>query len=396
MPHASYLLYRPKASNQTIHRYASTSLPDESGASETGAVDKEYRGSVSTKAENFSSGDKIRKDITLELEPGSSSQSDSSHFERSSTSLCDERDNAEFPSKVKIPESTDILVEPSPSEKEAKKLLGTEVSPGLASTNQSAAGGFPKSNDASFLSEFYSHSRLHYISTWGAEYKAFVNELQKTGDRSFPGRKRLRELVREDRDLEQDEHGDDEGRVNSWSSNVKGRKNDDDRVIMHIDMDCFFVSVSLLKYPELRGKPVAVTHSKGKSMPETNQESREYERAHYAKKRGTMEGFSKHDEMSGEKEASTGAKETTTCLAETAEGKQTASGDTSRSSTENKAAFNSMAEIASCSYEARKAGVKNGMFMGRAKELCPELQTIPYDFEGYQRVSRCLYETVAR
>ena len=41
----------------------------------------------------------------------------------------------------------------------------------------------------------------------------------------------------------------------------------------------------------------------------------------------------------------------------------------------------SMSEIASCSYEARAAGIKNGMFMGSALKLCPDLQTIPYDFE---------------
>ena len=43
-----------------------------------------------------------------------------------------------------------------------------------------------------------------------------------------------------------------------------------------------------------------------------------------------------------------------------------------------------------------QAGVKNGMFMGPAKKLCPALVTIPYDFEGYQEVSKCLYDTVAR
>ena len=55
-----------------------------------------------------------------------------------------------------------------------------------------------------------------------------------------------------------------------------------------------------------------------------------------------------------------------------------------------------MSEIASCSYEARALGVKNGMFMGTALKLCPDLQTIPYDFESYQKVARTLYDTVAR
>ena len=41
-------------------------------------------------------------------------------------------------------------------------------------------------------------------------------------------------------------------------------------------------------------------------------------------------------------------------------------------------------------------GVKNGMFMGSAKALCTDLVTIPYDFEGYKKVSQILYDTVAR
>lgn len=54
-----------------------------------------------------------------------------------------------------------------------------------------------------------------------------------------------------------------------------------------------------------------------------------------------------------------------------------------------------MSEIASCSYEARKMGVKNGMFVGTALKLCPNLKTIPYDFIGYKEVSLLLYNTVA-
>ena len=36
------------------------------------------------------------------------------------------------------------------------------------------------------------------------------------------------------------------------------------------------------------------------------------------------------------------------------------------------------------------------MFMGRARSLCPDIQTIPYDFEGYREVSQLLYAEVAR
>ena len=38
------------------------------------------------------------------------------------------------------------------------------------------------------------------------------------------------------------------------------------------------------------------------------------------------------------------------------------------------------------SYEARAAGIYNGMFMGGALKLCPQLVAIPYDFEGYKEV----------
>ncbi|KAK6011753.1 DNA polymerase IV domain protein, partial [Ostertagia ostertagi] len=37
------------------------------------------------------------------------------------------------------------------------------------------------------------------------------------------------------------------------------------RVIFHVDLDCFFVSVALRDRPDLIGKPVAITHSKGVS-----------------------------------------------------------------------------------------------------------------------------------
>lgn len=51
-------------------------------------------------------------------------------------------------------------------------------------------------------------------------------------------------------------------------------------------------------------------------------------------------------------------------------------------------------EIASCNYVARKFGVKNGMWMKRALELCPELKVLPYDFPAYEDASQKFYEAI--
>lgn len=51
-------------------------------------------------------------------------------------------------------------------------------------------------------------------------------------------------------------------------------------------------------------------------------------------------------------------------------------------------------EIASCNYPARKFGVKNGMWMKRALELCPDLKILPYDFPAYEEASRAFYEAI--
>ena len=48
-------------------------------------------------------------------------------------------------------------------------------------------------------------------------------------------------------------------------------------------------------------------------------------------------------------------------------------------------------EIASCNYPARRFGIKNGMWMKTAKQLCPELKVLPYDFKAYEAASRSFY-----
>jgi len=38
--------------------------------------------------------------------------------------------------------------------------------------------------------------------------------------------------------------------------------------------------------------------------------------------------------------------------------------------------------------------VKNGMFLGQALRLCPNLTTIPYDFDAYRTVAKEMYDLV--
>lgn len=54
----------------------------------------------------------------------------------------------------------------------------------------------------------------------------------------------------------------------------------------------------------------------------------------------------------------------------------------------------SSSEIASSNYPAREFGIKNGMWMKRATEMCPDLKVIPYDFPAYENASRLFYEAI--
>ncbi|KAH8296423.1 hypothetical protein KR054_005946 [Drosophila jambulina] len=195
--------------------------------------------------------------------------------------------------------------------------------------------------DPRFLTEFYKNSRLHHIATLGAGFKQYVCELrQNNAGKDFPMREKLKGLKK------------------STESGF--------RYVMHIDMDCFFVSVGLRSHPELRGLPVAVTHSKGGSaatdVPVHPQADRQVEQELFAQRfEHRMHDDTKVDKV--------------------------------RSGFEKKM---SLSEIASCSYEARDKGIRNGMFVGQALKLCPDLKTIPYDFDGYKEVAFTLYNTVAQ
>ncbi|KFV62663.1 DNA repair protein REV1 [Dryobates pubescens] len=223
-----------------------------------------------------------------------------------------------------------------------------------------------KPSDCSFISEFYSHSRLHHISTWKCELTEFVNSLQKKNNGVFPGREKLKKWKAGRSALKTDT-----GNV-SVASSAKPQS-----CIMHLDMDCFFVSVAIRNRPDLKGKPVAVTSNRGAGKaPLRPGANPKLEQQYYHNK--LLNGKAEI-RIPGKLDSSVWEHPDSTHV--------------------NGADFNltvlSMAEIASCSYEARQVGIKNGMFFGQAKKLCPNLQAVSYDFDAYKEVARTVYEILA-
>ena len=122
--------------------------------------------------------------------------------------------------------------------KEQRTNLPPEKSLEVPSKGADTAQAIPKAGDPNFVSDFYKNSRLHYLSTWGAELKEFTSKLIKARLAQGAVKPKQTPMPRL--------HG---------------------RVIMHIDMDSFFVSVTLRDKPHLRGKPIAVCHAgKGNSV----------------------------------------------------------------------------------------------------------------------------------
>ena len=144
----------------------------------------------------------------------------------------------------------------------------------------------PKTTDPEFLTSYYKSSRLHHLSTWREELKSFADDLM---------RKR---------------------KIN------KPALQNQDPYILHVDMDCFFASVSLIDRPDLHERPVVIAHT---SNPNAQSSS----------------------------------------------------------------------EVSSCNYPARSFGIKNGMRLGKAFELCKDLVVLPYDFEKYNQVARAFYTVLS-
>jgi DNA polymerase-4 len=115
------------------------------------------------------------------------------------------------------------------------------------------------------------------------------------------------------------------------------------RIIAHLDMDAFYASVELLRYPELRGRPVVIGGGR-RSAPEETTDL------------GTgrmMRSFATLRDYTGRGVATT------------------------------------------ATYEARALGVHSALGLMKAAKLAPDAVLLPTDFDSYRRYSRLFKVAVA-
>ncbi|MFO0121039.1 MAG: DNA polymerase IV, partial [Inhella sp.] len=102
------------------------------------------------------------------------------------------------------------------------------------------------------------------------------------------------------------------------------------RWIAHLDMDAFYASVELLRYPELKGQPVVIGGRRDQAPRDTPQ-GRQYARLKDYTGRGV---------------------------------------------------------ITTATYAARAFGVRSGLGIMKAAQLAPEAILLPVDFPAYRAMSR--------
>ena len=110
------------------------------------------------------------------------------------------------------------------------------------------------------------------------------------------------------------------------------------RLIAHLDMDAFYASVELLRYPALRGQPLVIG---GRERPPVPQPDGTWQHAHLRDYAGR-------------------------------------------------------GVVTTCTYEARALGVHSGMGLMKAARLAPDAVLLPVDFDQYRLYSRRFKEAVFR
>ena len=135
-----------------------------------------------------------------------------------------------------------------------------------------------RGNEGGFIDGYYQNSRLHHLSTWKAELKVLVAAAQRQSEEQSlakPSSTSVSPYTLANSTLPRA----------AQATAAPG-----ERVIFHVDFDCFFVSCGLATRPHLKGKPVVVCHSQaGKRASSTSEiASASYE----ARDKGVKNGMS--------------------------------------------------------------------------------------------------------
>src|SRR5512142_2199327 len=108
------------------------------------------------------------------------------------------------------------------------------------------------------------------------------------------------------------------------------------RIVAHLDMDAFYASVELLRYPELRGRPVVIGGGRRHAPQQTcNPQTGRVERTFATLRHYAGRGV-----------------------------------------------------ITTATYEARALGLRSAMGMMKGAALAPDAVLLPVDFDAYRRYSR--------
>ncbi|KAG8095099.1 hypothetical protein GUJ93_ZPchr0012g20479 [Zizania palustris] len=142
------------------------------------------------------------------------------------TSACSERRDDDMDDKHDVAQSSDAKLRFSNFC--STSSMGNHLSMDSLDRNATKSSSRTHSTltDPNFVENYFKYSRLHFVGTWRNRYCKRFSNLQGTKSRK-------------------------------GNSDHSGKK----KTIIHIDMDCFFVSVVIRNMPELHDKPVAVCHS---------------------------------------------------------------------------------------------------------------------------------------
>jgi hypothetical protein len=185
------------------------------------------------------------------------------------------------------------------------------------------------------------------------------------------------------------------------------------RVIVHVDIDCFFAQVALLDYPHLRDLPVVVAHTGG-SRPSGSSARTAFGDGMDTKVIGASLLVKRQRQEEAAQLAATSAAVGAAVRSADAYNPQvhdapalgtSTSGSAPGAAASTKtlsddvrrfqASVSSRAEVSSANYPARAFGIHAGMSVGTARTRCPQLLVMPYDFERIQAVSEAVFRCVA-